>query len=88
VGFVKRLLVGFAGVLTLNGCLSNNYQLSRAELFRLARSPAEVRGDGVRVLQQAAPNADDLGSEDDSGSDDADDSGSEDFDDSGSVDTE
>jgi len=49
---------------TLGGCLSNNYQLSHAELVRLTHIPPAARGARVRVLQQTNFNADDVGAED------------------------
>ncbi len=49
---VKAFLAGCVGLFTLGGCLSGNYQVSRAELERVARERPEVRGEHLRVLQQ------------------------------------
>jgi len=61
---VKSFLSGCAMLFTLGGCLSSNYQLSHAELVRLTHIPPPARGARVRVLQQAAFNADDVSAED------------------------
>ncbi len=55
--------MGCVGAFALSGCLSNNYQVSREELLRLARTPPEQRGEHVRVLQQTSLGADDVGAE-------------------------
>ena len=58
---VKTFFVGCASLILLQGCLSGNYQVSHAELVRLAQRPPAVRGEHVRVLQQTAYGADDVG---------------------------
>ena len=54
---VRLSLIGLVpSMFLLGGCLSNNYQLSHAELVRLSRMPPRQRGAQVRVLQQTQGN--------------------------------
>ncbi|MEP7051484.1 MAG: hypothetical protein ABJB12_14080 [Pseudomonadota bacterium] len=45
-------LAGCVSLFALQGCLSSNYQVSQAELLRLAHRPPAQRGEQLRVLQQ------------------------------------
>jgi hypothetical protein len=53
-------LLACACLLSLEGCVSRNYQVSAAELMRLAQSPPAARGERVRVLQQTTLSEDEV----------------------------
>ena len=59
--------MGLGCLFVLEGCLSNTYQISHAELVRLAQRPPESRGEHLRALQQTSVGADDVGSEEEEG---------------------
>src|SRR5512140_1742915 len=54
---VMRLIAVFlAATLTATGCMSTSYQISGAEIQRMAALAPEVRGQQVRVVQQLTDN--------------------------------
>jgi len=58
-GLRLLLLVALAG--SLPACLTNQYEVSQAELQRLAQTPPEKRADRIRVVQQTEFASDDVG---------------------------